>query len=196
MLKKMMILMLGCWVLFGESLPTFYDFEDENLTIWYRNALWEVDEDKSSMVLALKRPSLHSPFNLCYTDKVLLGDGNVSVLFRADQGREDQGGGIMWRVQDANNYYVIRFNPLENNFRFYLVANGNRTMIASADMKLQGGWHEIKISHVGDHLMGYLDGHRLIDTRDNQLPDAGGVGVWTKADALTSFDNLLIEQAH
>ncbi len=193
MFRQLFILVGMGASMFGASM-TMYDFEESNLTQWQSNAHWAIQEDKSSMVLSLVEPSLSDPFNLCFRDDIAFLDGNISVLFRANQGKIDQGGGLMWRVQDAKNYYVVRFNPLENNFRFYLVQEGKRLLIASADVVLRGGWHEMRIEQRGDHLLGYLDNQRLLDLHDNRLPHAGGVGLWSKADALSSFDNLLIEK--
>jgi len=169
-----------------------YDFEEGNLTHWQRNAVWQITEDKSSEVLSLIRPSQKDAFNLCYTHDVNFTDGNISVLFRANSGKIDQGGGLMWRVEDGQNYYVARFNPLEDNFRFYVVKGGERHQIASANLKLTGGWHTMSITQVGEVFTGYLDGRELLHATDNQLPHGGGVGVWSKADALSSFDDLEI----
>ncbi len=189
--KSVILLSLLSSTVFAEIVD--YDFEEGNLTAWQRNAQWEISEDKSSEVLSLIRESNGSAFNLCYTQDVNFTDGNISVLFRANKGKIDQGGGLMWRVQDNDNYYVARFNPLEDNFRFYIVEQGIRKEIASADVKLTGGWHSMKIIQKEEKFEGYLDEKKLLESEDKRLSQAGGVGVWTKADALTSFDNLVIE---
>ena len=170
-----------------------HDFEDENLSNWKTNANWAIDEDKSSMVLSLLHENKNSSFNLCYSDDINFTDGNISTLFRANTGKVDRGGGLMWRVQDNDNYYVARFNPLEDNFRFYIVEQGIRKEIASVNVKLTGGWHTMKITQDGANFEGYLDEKKLLESEDKRLRQAGGVGVWTKADALSSFDNLVIE---
>ena len=170
-----------------------HDFEEENLSRWKSNANWQIEEDKSSMVLSLIERSNSRGFNLCYTQDVNFTDGNISTLFRANKGKIDQGGGLMWRVQDDDNYYVARFNPLEDNFRFYIVQEGIRKEIASVDVALTGGWHSMTIVQQGDSFEGYLDGKRVLHAKDSRLPKSGGVGVWTKADALTSFDDVRIE---
>ena len=109
------------------------------------------------------------------------------------RGRIDRGGGIMWRVKDRNNYYVARYNPLENNFRIYYVKKGKRVMIASARIALESNrWHTMKIIQRGDRFEGYLDGRRLLSGRDSHIRGAGGVGLWTKADAETEFDDFRV----
>ncbi len=163
-------------------------------------AVWKVvevaDAPSGKKVLALTRPNdtwfNGGIFNLCYTREIGFKDGEISVKFKANSGRTDQGGGIMWRVQDDDNYYVARFNPLEDNFRFYIVKNGHRHELASADVRLSKGWHTMRIVQHGDRFEGYLDGKKLLSHTDSQLPKRGGAGLWTKADAATSFDDFRV----
>ncbi len=134
-----------------------------------------------------------SLFNLCWTDQARFRDGEISVRFKALSGREDQGGGLMWRVRDRNNYYVARFNPLEDNFRLYRVRNGHRRTLASADATLaHDQWHRMRIVLRGSHYSAWLDGRKLLDGDDATFPDAGGAGLWTKADAVTEFDDFTV----
>lgn len=98
----------------------------------------------------------------------------------------------MWRVQDSGNYYVARFNPLEDNFRFYIVENGLRKELASADVHLAKGWQEMRIVQKGEVFAGYLDGKKLLEYKDSRLNKSGGAGLWTKADAATSFDDFSV----
>ncbi len=163
-------------------------------------ATWQVVEDKTApsgkKVLALTTPNHHfgGTFNLCWTDQIKFQDGEIEVKFKANSGVEDQGGGVIWRVKDKDNYYISRYNPLENNFRIYYVKDGARRMLASARIKLPAHqWHELKIKQEGKKITGYLNGKKLLEVEDNTFPGAGGVGLWTKADAATSFDNFKIE---
>lgn len=166
---------------------------------WECVSRWEIEEDKiapsGKQIFSMKNNKkgffgYGSGFNLCYNPKLTLKDGAVTVKFRANSGSIDQGGGIIWRVQDKENYYVARFNPLEDNFRFYKVINGNRTQLKSADIKLSKGWHEMKVIQKGSHFEGYLDGKKLLDCNNSAIGKSGAVGLWTKADAATSFDDL------
>jgi len=168
-----------------------YDFEKSSLQNWSKNGKWEILAEKENKILSLSQHS-RDYFNLCYTKDVAFTDGSISVKFRANSGHMDQGGGLMWRVQDNDNYYVARFNPLEDNFRFYIVHEGMRSELDSATIKLSSGWHTMKIVQKGTHFEGYLDDKKLVIHEDKQLQKSGGVGVWTKADALTSFDDLHI----
>lgn len=170
---------------------TVYTFEDSDLTDWKQSGQWEIQTDGNSTYLSLTKRS-DDAFNLVYTNKVEFQDGTISLRFRADKGIIDQGGGIAWRVQDANNYYVARFNPLEDNFRFYIVRDGVRTEISSSDIKLEKGWHTMKIIQQGPLFRGFIDGKELLQAKDDRLKKKGGIGIWTKADALTSFDDLTI----
>ena len=130
-------------------------------------------------------------FNLCVCDEVRLRDLSLALSFKAVAGKIDQGGGPIWRYQDPKNYYVARMNPLEDNFRVYKVRDGVRTQLASADAKLPAGeWHRIRISQVGDRIRCYLDDKLLLDVRDGTFLEAGKIGLWTKADAVTYFRDI------
>ncbi len=160
---------------------------------------WEVIEDTTAPsgehVLAMVRPnhSFGGTFNLCWTDSVSFLDGEIEVAFKAVRGEEDQGGGVMWRVQDQDNYYIARFNPLEDNFRIYYVHDGARKTLESARVSLKvDQWHTLKIHQKGNDFEGYLDGEKLLEGSCKRFQDAGGVGLWTKADAVTSFDDFRV----
>ena len=162
-------------------------------------ATWEVVEDKTApsgqKVMALVKINHHSggTFNLCWTDRISFLNGTITVAFKAREGRIDEGGGIMWRVRDKDNYYVARFNPLEDNFRLYYVKGGNRRMIATARATLPAGkWHTMTIVVKGDRYTCYLNGRKYLDARDTRFTTPGGVGLWTKADAATSFDDFKV----
>ena len=86
-------------------------------------------------------------------------DVDLSVAFKAVAGKLDQGGGLVWRYKDANNYYIARMNPLEDNYRVYKVVAGKRTQLGSVDVKIPSGeWHTLRVVHKADHIQCYLDG--------------------------------------
>ena len=161
-------------------------------------SVWKVLEDASSpkgpKVLAQTSSEGPKPlFNLCVADATSYADVDLSVSLKAVKGKIDQGGGPVWRYKDADNYYVARVNPKEANFRLYKVVGGKRTQLASADVEpLQRKWQTIRIVQQGDHIRCYLDGQLEIDAKDAALRDAGKIGLWTKADAVTSFDNVSV----
>lgn len=162
-------------------------------------ATWQVVEDSAApsgkKVLALTKINhfFGGTFNLCWTDRPAFLNGEISVYFKANSGSEDQGGGVIWRAIDKNNYYIARYNPLEDNFRLYYVKNGARRMLASARIHLPAHtWQHMKIVVQGDQMTGYLNGKKLLQVKDHTFGKAGGVGLWTKSDAATSFDNFKV----
>jgi len=133
-------------------------------------------------------------YNLYWSPKVQFQDGELQVSVRADTGKIDQGGGLVWRVQNPDNYYVARYNPLESNYRVYVVSDGRRHQLASTEgIRIEPGqWFGVRISHVGDRIQGWLDGRLAWEITDRTIRGAGGVGFWTKADAASSFDDLKV----
>ena len=164
-------------------------------------SVWEVQEDKSAPAGAkvLTQTSSEGPnplFNLCVADKTRYKDVDLTVSFKALTGKIDQGGGPVWRYKDANNYYIARMNPLEDNFRVYKVVDGRRRQLDSSNVKASAGkWHTIRIVHKGNQIQCYLNGKLHLDGKDDTFTDAGKIGLWTKADAVTSFDKLSIASA-
>jgi hypothetical protein len=129
-------------------------------------------------------------FNVLLSD-ASFKDPSILVKLHADSGKEDQGGGVVWRAKDAHNYYIARWNPLEDNFRVYYVKDGKRTQIGSADVKADPKeWHRIRVDHAGSHIVASFDGKTVVTVDDSTFTDAGQIGLWTKADASTWFDDL------
>ena len=115
----------------------------------------------------------------------------MTVQVLATSGEEDQGGGLVWRAIDANNYYITRWNPLEDNFRVYFVKDGRRKQLASAAATGDiSRWHSVRVVVQGSHMDCYLDDDKLLSVDDQTFPGPGAVGLWTKADAATLFDDL------
>jgi hypothetical protein len=164
-------------------------------------AVWAVAEDPTApsppYVLSLtKTESSGRVFNLAMAEKTSFKDVDVSVKIKANGGKEDQGGGLIWRCKDENNYYVCRINPLENNFRVYKVVNGKRQQLQSVDVNNDAGkWYELRAKMAGNRMECYLDGKKLLEATDDEIKDAGMVGLWTKADAASSFDNIAVRSA-
>ncbi len=118
-------------------------------------SVWKVAEDKSEprgpAVLSQTSKSDGPIFNLCIAEDGKYKDIDISVAFKAVMGDKDQGGGILWRTKDNDNYYVVRMNPLEDNFRVYVVEGGKRKQLGTADVKAEAGkWHTIRVVHKGD----------------------------------------------
>ena len=104
----------------------------------------------------------------------------------------DQGGGLIWRARDPKNYYVARFNPLENNFRVYTVVDGNAPSFGRRS-HLRGRWCRLRVTMKGDHIVCHQDGVKLLDVHDTTFPGPGKIGLWSKSDAQTEFDDLELQ---
>ncbi len=144
-------------------------------------------------VLAQQASNADDVFNVVLVSGTRYTDVDMSVKLRAVEGRVDQGGGVVWRAADGKNYYIARYNPLEDNFRVYKVVNGHRRMLDSAKLRLDhGAWHTLRVVMQGDHIVCYLDGTKYLDTHDSTFTAAGRIGLWTKADARTHFDDLAV----
>ncbi len=160
-------------------------------------ATWRVVADPSAPskpnVMALtKTDNYNGTFNLAIAEKTSFKDLDLTVRVKAVSGEEDQGGGPIWRCKDENNYYICRFNPLEANYRVYRVKDGRRKQLESIKIKsLADKWYDVRVTMVGDSITCYLDGKKLLEARDGTFADAGMIGLWTKADAVTSFDDLV-----
>jgi hypothetical protein len=115
----------------------------------------------------------------------------VEVRFKPVSGAVDQAGGVVVRLQDADNYYIARANALEDNVRFYKVVKGRRLELASANAKVKGGeWHSLQLRAEGGQFTVAFDKRTLISAKDTTIGAAGRVGFWTKADSITRFDKL------
>jgi hypothetical protein len=120
-----------------------------------------------------------------------VADGYVEVKFKAMSGRSDQAGGVVWRWKDGNNYYVARANALENNVSLYYTTNGRRNTIKYVDAPVsKNTWHTLRVDFTGKSIKVSLNGKTYIDVQDSRISGAGAVGMWTKADSVTAFDDF------
>ena len=153
---------------------------------------WAVVQDNTapSKPNVLKQ-SGQAPYPVCLKDDSSLKDGFVEVKFKAVSGREDQAAGLVWRARDANNYYVARANALENNVSLYYTERGRRSTIKYVDAPVgRDAWHTLRVDFAGTHVAVTLDGKRYIELDDGHISGPGAVGVWTKADSTTAFDDF------
>jgi hypothetical protein len=171
-----------------------YDFETGALDGWQtvdgRWAIEDADGAPSGRRVLVQRETKKA-FDVAVAPAGPYSDVDVTVRFKPMSGREDASGGIVFRFAEGR-YYVIRANALEDNFRLYYNDRG-RHQIASARVTppALGQWHTIRVVAVGDHIQGYLNGVMLLDHHDRRFR-AGRVGLWTKADSVTAFDDLVI----
>src|SRR5215471_14706803 len=132
-------------------------------------------------------------FPLLIADDGSFQDLDLRVKFKAVSGEVDRAGGLVFRLKDANNYYIVRANALEDNYRLYHVIEGKRRQFAGANFKVTSGeWHELRVECVGNKIICYYDGAKKIEATDDTFKDGGKIGLWTKADSVTYFDDLKV----
>ena len=153
---------------------------------------WTVEVDKTAPSKGnVLRQSGTATFPWCIRSGVALTDGWVEVKFKPLAGREDQAGGVVWRWKDGDNYYVARANALENNVSLYYTERGSRKTLKYVDAPVaSGAWHTLRVEFAGKRISVSLDGKRYLDFDDNHIAGSGAVGVWTKADSVTAFDDF------
>ena len=154
---------------------------------------WRVVEAEGRKVLAQQAESPDRVFNVVLATDVHPRDLDLSVKLKAVAGKLDQGGGLIWRAKDKKNYYVARYNPLEDNFRVYKVERRKRTMFKNADIPHTPGWHTLRVTMVGKHIECFYDGKKYLECDDATFPDAGMIGLWSKADAQSYFSDLQLK---
>lgn len=153
---------------------------------------WAVEADATapSKPNVLKQ-SASGAFPWCVRPDASLTDGYVEVKFKPISGREDQAGGLVWRFKDGDNYYVARANALENNVSLYYTQNGRRNTLKYVDAPVpRSTWHTLRVEFSGKKIRVILDGKLYIELEDDHIDGSGAVGVWTKADSVTSFDDF------
>ena len=153
---------------------------------------WSVEADPGapSAPNVLKQ-SGRGDFPWCVRKGTSLADGFVEVKFKALGGREDQAGGVVWRWKDGDNYYVARANALENNVSLYYTENGHRKTIKYVDASVSGNaWHVLRAEFQGTKIRVLVDGKPYIELDDSHIAGPGAVGLWTKADSVTAFDDF------
>ena len=163
-------------------------------------ARWSVEADPT----APSKPNVLSQsgeaaFPLCVKDDTRIKDGFVEVKFKAISGKEDQAGGLVWRYRDSSNYYVCRANALENNVVLYKIENGRRRALDIVGRTGGYGvkepvaaeqWHALRVEFAGARFKVLFNGKVLFEVEDATFSEPGLVGVWTKADSVTRFDDF------
>lgn len=164
------------------------------------NSDWKLEKDNSapSSPLVLKQ-SAEGDFPWCINIDSNVSNGFVAVKFKVISGKEDQAAGLIWRWKDANNYYVARANALENNVSIYHVKDGQRKTIKYEDVpddlpvKLNV-WQNLRVDFKNNHFTVSFEGKKIIDIKDDNIKGKGAVGLWTKADSVTFFDDFIYSE--
>ena len=154
--------------------------------------VWKVEADRSAPTQPnVLKQSGSGTFPWCVKQSGQITDGFVEVKFKPLAGREDQAGGLVWRFKGANTYYIARANALENNVSLYHTQNGRRITIKYVNAPVAANqWHALRVEFAGKAIKVMLDGKPYIVVENDQIAGAGAVGVWTKADSVTAFDNF------
>jgi hypothetical protein len=162
-------------------------------------SVWKIVEDetapsKNGYVLAQTAEGPNNLFNICVLEDSNYKDVELSVSFKPIAGKNDQGGGFVWRYKDHNNYYLARLNPVgsASSFAVYKVENGKRSQFQGKRLPKVpvGEWHTLKIKMTGDQIECYFDGKKELEVKDSTFKEAGKVGLWSKSDAQTHFDDF------
>ena len=164
------------------------------------NPKWTVEKDDSapSKPHVLKQ-SGEAKYCVATKNDTHLRDGHVEVKFKPISGKQDQAGGLVWRYRDNNNYYVVRANAIEGNVVLYKTVNGKRSSLQlkgrtsgyGVDIDVpENKWSTLRVEFTGKLFTVYFDGKKLFEVEDETFAEAGGVGVWTKADSVTLFDDF------
>jgi hypothetical protein len=170
---------------------------------------WSVTRDETApsppnVLAQLSTDATSSRFPLAILDGFDAVDGSVRVKFKAVSGKGDQAAGLVWRYRDADNYYIARANALENNVVLYKVEKGQRTAIAPKGTPPNtygvkhavpsGTWRELSVEFHGNLFTVSFNGQKLFDAEDSTFTESGKVGLWTKADSVTYFDDFLYDK--
>src|SRR5829696_9038808 len=155
---------------------------------------WEVraEADAPSKPNALAQAAMGEDFPAVRLGTTVYTDLSARVRFKPVSGKDDQAAGIIFRVQDRDNYYIVRANALEDNVIFFRYAGGARSTLKEGSVKVPAGqWHELKVEVEGNRFRGYLNDQLVAEATDDAYP-VGGVGLWTKADSVTDFDDFRV----
>ena len=153
---------------------------------------WTVEKDDTAPSKSnVLKQSGEAAYPVCIKDDATVKDGFVEVKFKPVAGKEDQAGGVIWRCKDADNYYIARANALEDNVTIYHTIGGKRVAFKNVNTKVAPGvWHTPRVDFAGDKFTVTFDGKKVIEASDASFTEAGKVGVWTKADSVTLFDDF------
>jgi len=196
------LLMLGSFPVAAETITFEQDTAGSVPSGWTAGVTgrgshrWTVEADAGapSKPNVLKQ-SGRGDFPWCVKNEPQFADGYVEVKFKPVSGKEDEAGGVVWRWKDGDNYYVARANALENNVSLYYTQNGRRITIKYVDAPVaKSQWHTLRAEFAGNRIGVALDGKVYIETDDAHIVGSGRVGVWTKADSVTMFDDFAYGQ--
>jgi len=158
---------------------------------------WTVERDDTAPTPPnVLKQSGNGTFPWCVKSDTCIENGSLEVKFKPISGSEDAAGGLVWRWKDGDNYYVARANALEDNVSLYYTQNGRRNTIKYVNAPVgKNQWHTLKVEFVAKSVRVALDGKVYIEVEDDRISGSGAVGVWTKADSVTAFDDFTYSAA-
>jgi len=167
---------------------------------------WTVEQDQTApSKLRVLKQSGRATYPLLLKDDTNIKDGFIEAKFKAIAGSEDRAAGLVWRAGDANNYYVVRANALEDNVVVYKTVNGVRSALDIVGRKGGYGvdvsvpadqWLGLRVDFSGSRFRVLYNGKQLFEVEDSTFSDAGKVGLWTKADSVTVFDQIIYSETN
>jgi hypothetical protein len=167
---------------------------------------WTIEEDQTApSKLRIVKQSGQATYPLLLKDDTDIKEGFIEMKFKAVAGSEDRAAGLVWRARDANNYYVVRANALEDNVVLYKTVDGVRSALDIVGRKGGYGidvsvpanqWHRLRVDFSGSRFEVRYNGKQLFEVDDSTFSDAGKVGLWTKADSVTLFDEIVYGETH
>ena len=195
----LIVILISGMSLAGDSTKKTWDFESDEpgkIAKGFINEVgqWEVAKDGDNHVLYQKAKNDDSTFNVALVAGTSFKDIDLSVRLKAVAGEIDRGGGLVWRARDKSNYYISRYNPLEDNYRVYKVEDGKRTMFKGEKTPGDANWHTLRVTMVGTKITCYFDGKKYLEAEDATFAEAGMIGLWSKADAQSYFDKLTVNE--
>jgi hypothetical protein len=169
------------------------------------NPRWTVEQDQTAPSKSkIVKQSGQAPYPLLLKDDSSIKDGFIAIKFKAIAGSEDRAAGLVWRAKDADNYYVVRANALEDNVVLYKTVNGSRSSLDIVGRKGGYGidvpvppnqWHGLRIEFSGGRFKVLYNGKQVFEVEDSTFGGPGKVGLWTKADSVTLFDEITYGEA-
>ncbi len=172
-----------------DKIPTGFNQQNNNCD---QSVNWIVYNDKVNYVVTQQNKNTGDCFNII-TTQMACKNMTLTAKIKLLTGGKNIGGGLVWRFLDNMNYYMAGFDPLDSNFVFFKVVKGVRALIKNTSFKSgMGLWYTLSVEANKEHVICWVNGEKLVDSNDNSLKKVGKVGFWTKADAQTYFDEMVV----
>jgi hypothetical protein len=161
---------------------------------------WTVEQDETAPSHSrIVKQSGRATYPVLLKSDTHIKDGFVEMKFKPIAGAEDRAAGLVWRAKDADNYYVLRANALEDNVVLYKTVKGVRRALdivgrtGGYGVKVSvpaNQWGNLRVEFKGARFKAIYNGQALFEVEDRTFAEAGMVGLWTKADSVTLFDAI------